>query len=84
MLGFYMSFIKILLKCKTESKAEGKAELLIRLLSRRFGPLPRWAEARVSKAKSVQIEEWADAVLDASSLTEVLGAPGSAVKKQSP
>jgi hypothetical protein len=44
-------------------------------LNRRFGPLPKWAETRVSKAKSAQLEKWADAVLDAANLTDVLGAP---------
>jgi len=34
------------------------------------------AVSRVNKAKSAQLEKWATAVLDASSLTEVLGAPG--------
>jgi len=58
-----------------KGRQEGESKLLIRQLSRRFGPLPKWAETRVSKAKSAQLEEWADAVLNASSLTEVLGAP---------
>jgi hypothetical protein len=60
---------------KAEGKAEGKAEILFRLLTRRFGALPKWAEKRLNKAKPAQLEEWADAVLDASNLTEVLGAP---------
>ena len=63
------------LKGKIEGKMEGKMELIIRLLSRRFGQLPKWAESRISKAEPAQIENWADAVLDASNLTEVLGAP---------
>ena len=61
---------------REKALSEGEAKLLIRQLTRRFGPLPKWAQNRVSKAKSVQLEEWADAVLDASNLTEVLGAPG--------
>jgi len=60
---------------------KGKAELLVRQLTRRFGQLPKWAATRVSKAKSAQLEEWADAVLDASNLTEVLGTPGSSARK---
>jgi uncharacterized membrane-anchored protein YjiN (DUF445 family) len=66
-----------------EKKGElkGETKVLVRQLTRRFGPLPKWAEARVNKAKSAQLEKWLDAVLDASNLTEVLGAPGSSAKK---
>ena len=65
---------------RQEGRQEGRAELLIRQLTRRFGQLPKWAEARVNKAKSAQLEKWADAVLDASSLAEVIGASVSAKK----
>jgi hypothetical protein len=58
-----------------EGFQKGEAKLLIRQLSRRFGTLPKWAETRVSKAKSAQLEKWADAILDASNLTDVIGAP---------
>ena len=69
------------LKGKLEGELKGKAELLVRQLSRRFGPLPKWAETRVNKAKSEQLEKWADTVLDASSLTEVIGAPKSSARR---
>ena len=65
---------------KNEGRQEGQAELLIRQLTRRFGQLPNWAETRVNKAKSAQLEKWADAVLDASSLAEVIGASASTKK----
>jgi hypothetical protein len=57
-------------------RKETETKFLVRLLTRRFGPLPKWAKTRVSKATSEQLEKWADAVLDAPNLTEVLGAPG--------
>jgi flagellar biosynthesis/type III secretory pathway protein FliH len=60
---------------EAKGKAEGKAEILFRLLTRRFGSLPKWAENRLNKAKPAQLEEWADAVLDAPNLTEILGSP---------
>ena len=63
---------------RKEGLKEGEVKLLVRQLSRRFGPLPKWAEIRVNKAKSAQLEKWADAVLDASNLTEVIGAPSRA------
>ncbi|MDR0843075.1 MAG: DUF4351 domain-containing protein [Acidobacteriota bacterium] len=62
-------------KGKAIGKAVGEANLLVRLLTRRFGPLPQWAETRVRKAQDAQLEEWFDKGLDAPNLTEVLGAP---------
>lgn len=38
----------------TEGKAEGKAEDLGRLLTRRFGPMPDWAIARIQAAPIAQ------------------------------
>jgi hypothetical protein len=61
---------------RNEGRKEGEATLLVRLLTHRFGPLPKWAETRVNKANPAQLEKWATAVFDASKLTEVLGAPG--------
>ncbi|GHT83536.1 hypothetical protein AGMMS49543_11140 [Betaproteobacteria bacterium] len=54
---------------------EGEAKVLARLLKRRFGPLPDWASARLRAADAAQLETWADVVLDAMSLVEVLGPP---------
>jgi len=50
----------------------GVAELLLRLLERRFGILPGWAKDRVLAAETVMLEEWSLRVLDAGSLEEVL------------
>ncbi|NMG17758.1 Rpn family recombination-promoting nuclease/putative transposase [Aromatoleum bremense] len=58
---------------RMEGRAEGEARVLERLLTRRFGPLPAWAEARLSTAGEAELEQWTDAVLDAASLIEVLG-----------
>ena len=57
-----------------EGRMEGEA-VLARQLSRRFGPLPEWARERLHRADAARREAWADAVLDAASLEEVLGAP---------
>ena len=57
-------------------RSEVEAEILVRQLIRRFGPLPKWAKTRVSKANTTQLEKWTDAVFEASNLTEVIGAPG--------
>jgi predicted transposase YdaD len=79
-------------KGKVEGKAEGKAEglaeglaegeakakgsTLQRLLLRRFGPLPSWAEERIETASIMELDRWLDGVLDASSLEGLLGAGG--------
>jgi hypothetical protein len=60
-------------KHRAEGRAEGRAAVLKRQLCRRFGDLPGWAEARIDAASAEQTDAWVDAVLTASSLTEVLG-----------
>ncbi|WP_323685037.1 DUF4351 domain-containing protein [Lamprobacter sp.] len=42
---------------------------LTRLLSRRFGPLPAWAEQRISKANGDQLDAWFDGLLDAKAIS---------------
>ncbi len=59
---------------KAKGKAEGKAETLLRLLQRRFGPVPESARARVAVGSAAEIDAWFDALLDAHSLTEVFDA----------
>jgi predicted transposase YdaD len=56
-----------------EGKIEGKIESLKRLLARRFGSIPDWAEKRISQADGDQLDLWLDAVLDSVSLEEVFG-----------
>ena len=60
---------------REEGEIAGEAAVLARQLSRRFGPLPEWARERLHRADAARREAWADAVLDAASLEEVLGAP---------
>ncbi|CDH43061.1 DUF4351 domain-containing protein [Candidatus Contendibacter odensensis] len=55
---------------------KGEALLLRRQLVRRFGTLPEWAEQRLKQATTAQLETWGDQVLEAATLTEVLGHPG--------
>ncbi|MEA3643990.1 MAG: DUF4351 domain-containing protein, partial [Lamprobacter sp.] len=56
---------------------QGEATILRRLLARRFGPLPEWAEGRVQRASSEQLQAWADAVLDAETLDGVFASSSS-------
>ena len=57
-----------------KGKLEGEALLLQRMLIRRFGSLPEWAQQRLRSATSEELETWADRVLDAQRLEEVFGA----------
>ncbi len=60
---------------RVEGRLEGEARVLARQLVRRFGELPAWADARLNAACEADLERWTDAVLDATSLSEVLGPP---------
>ena len=50
---------------------KGKAETLLRLMERRFGPLPRKHRQRIAAAKIEQIEKWFDAAIDAPDMETV-------------
>lgn len=52
---------------------EGEANVLVRQLTRKFGPLPESTEAAIRAASPAQLEVWTDRVLVATSLDEVLG-----------
>ena len=54
---------------------KGETLLLQRLLVKRFGPLPDDVVHQISQASVAQIDAWADRVLDAQSLGDVLRAP---------
>jgi len=51
--------------------AQGEANALTRLLSRRFGNLPKHIKDKISSANSEKIEIWIDRFVDASSLDEI-------------
>lgn len=54
-----------------EGRQESEQALLRRLLTRRFGPLPDWGDARLKQATTEQLEHWAEKVLDAPTLPAV-------------
>lgn len=56
---------------RTEGRTEGEARVLRRQLTRRFGPLPAWVEAKLAGAGSDQLEAWADRVLETTTLEEI-------------
>jgi hypothetical protein len=58
---------------RREGRREGEAAVLRRLLQRRFGPLPEWAEQRLDVAESPTITGWTVRFLDARTLEDVFG-----------
>ncbi len=57
---------------KQQGLQQGESKLLHRLLSRRFGPLPKWADDCLARASAAELESWTDRVFDAQNLEEVL------------
>ena len=51
---------------------EGRQQFLRSLLEDKFGAIPFWAEERLQKADSAQIDLWGHRILRAVSLDEVL------------
>ena len=64
---------RLIKKDHAEGHAEGRAEMLLHLLTARFGPLPETVTARVKKAGPADLERWGEALLAASSLVEIFG-----------
>lgn len=54
-----------------EGVQKGELNLLVRLLTRRFGPLDNATLQRLQKASSAELEHWTDNILDAQTLDEV-------------
>lgn len=60
---------------RAEGQVEGRAALLQRLLTRRFGPLSAVATERLSTATIDELDAIGERLLSAQSLDEALGAP---------
>ena len=58
---------------KLEGKLEGRADLIIHLLTLRFGPLSEDVLARISAASIEELDAIGERLLTAPSLQEVLG-----------
>ncbi len=59
------------LEGKIEGKIEAEADMLRRLLTRRFGSLPPEVQTQIDAASAQQIEAWFDRSVDASDLVQV-------------
>jgi hypothetical protein len=56
-----------------EGVAEGRVEMIVRMLTRRFGALDESVQARVQRASKAELESIADRLLTAPCLQDVLG-----------
>lgn len=54
-----------------EGRTQGRASLLSRQLTRRFGPLPAEVTARIDEAGTETLEAWGERLLNARTLDEV-------------
>jgi flagellar biosynthesis/type III secretory pathway protein FliH len=54
-----------------QGRRQGEAELLLRLLRRKFGSVPRKIQTRLRDAHPEQLLEWGERLLTANSLEEV-------------
>ncbi len=58
---------------RAQGQAEGQAGLLLRQLGVKFGPLTESVQARVHTGTAAEVEVWAERVLTAMTLDDVLG-----------
>jgi len=70
----YMTIAQVL---REEGRKEGRADLLLKQLAVKFGPLSEQTVARVQSAKLEELDQWAERVLSATTLEEVLGPNGA-------
>ena len=67
-----MEYVSSIERIKLEqTRQEGESAMLCRLLTRRFGELPQWAQERIKKASKPEIELWFDRGLDGGTLIDV-------------
>lgn len=75
---------RLLNEGRQEGRQEGEQNLLLRLLTRRFGPLDAATEQRVQQASLEELERWADNILDARTRDEALLATEGPFLSRSP
>lgn len=59
---------------RVEGRVEGRREALLRVLGRRFGPVPKATRAQVMSASASELDGWLDRALDAPTLAQVFSA----------
>lgn len=58
---------------RNEGRREGEANVLLRLLKKKFGALPKGTQKRIQEAEPELLLEWIDRVISAKSVAEVFG-----------
>lgn len=58
---------------RLEGARDGKVQLVLRMLERKFGALEDERRARVRNAAEGELELWSDRILEAKSVEEVFG-----------
>ena len=61
-------------RLRTEGRAEGRCDLLLELLTSRFGALPADVSARVRAGSDSDLARWAKALLRAMTIEDVFAA----------
>ena len=61
-----------------KGKHDGLAKAALRLLERRFAPLPDWVAPHLAQATETQLEAYLDGLLSAASLDELFDRDGTA------
>ena len=68
-------FVEIFARCtqrgEQRGKQQGEVTVLQRLLEKRFGALPAWAETRLKQASLTELEHWSLQIFDATCLDDV-------------
>jgi predicted transposase YdaD len=62
---------------RCEGRVEGRVELILHMMTRRFGPVPDAYRRKIMGGTLEELDAWADALLDAKTLDEVLAAAPS-------
>jgi hypothetical protein len=58
-----------------KGREEERAELLLRLIERRFQPAPAEVRSRIARASKAEFDRWFSRILDARSLEELFSEP---------
>ena len=56
---------------REEGRQEGELTILRRLIQKRFGPIPDWAQTRLAQRSTAELEELSDRVLDAPTIQDL-------------
>lgn len=62
---------KLIREGRAKGRAEGRAETILRVLVKRFGPLPADIGERVQSATLPELDRWTDRMVDARTLADV-------------